>query len=380
MTDQVAVSKNDVQPARPAVVVSDKDELNTSQMENSGVPSTEEPRELSPREEIYKKHDETHRPSTTPEPDDLANGFAEEQNAEASVATPDPDTDPELETVQRQKPGPKPQVEVTVNGVTRKVDKAKVDAAGGVDAYQMMVASQEKLRMISQRQKELDDREAAFKKQQEEFEQRNLAAPAEDPNRARPEDLATPVEDRQSELRRQANEALLDGDLKEAARLNAQADQILVETASNNAIQHVEQTQKQREEEAIRQANIAAAAKRKAELEAGTANFAIEFPEIMNDRNLFNLADAETMKIVEDHPDWTPTQVMQQAGKNVTKWVQEQGLQNQPDSLQQKALEKRAMSTPTGGSGRSPRKPEPQQQTKGGYVAELQRMRGQLPS
>lgn len=385
MPDQMTENDKDkdLTPVRPPALVTEKEET-PSQAGEDVVASGEEQGELSPREMIYKNHDELHRSSE--EASGTIQGYSEEEPNEV-LAEGDAELDPPPEALaegerppepQRKKPGPKAQVEVTVNGVTRKVDKTKVDAEGGVEAYQMMVAGQEKLRAIAQRQKNLDDGEADLKRRQEEFENRNLAAPAEDPNQA-PE-LATPVEVQQSKLRLEANEALLDGDVDESARLNALADQALVDAATSNAVQHMETTQQQKDDASRAEAQQRADAQRKAAIEEGTASFAIEFPEIMADTQLLRLADDETVAIATQNPTWTPAQVMQQAGKNVTKWQQDQRQAGAPTSQQSKALEKRSMGTPQAGSQRSPRKPEPKQQTKGDYVAELQRKRGQMAS
>ena len=332
MPDQMQLNDKDkdLQPLRPPVEVSDKDELNTLPTPNGEVELETLEGELSPREAIYKNHDTLHRPST--QPNLSTKGYVEEQTEE-SVAE-DVNLEESEEGVQRQKPGPKAQVEVTVNGNTRKVDKAKVDAAGGVEAYQMMVAGQEKLRLISAREKAVRDQEAAFQKRQEEFEKRTLAAPAEEPERPRT-DLATSVEDQQSDLRNQAAEALLDGDVKESVRLNALADRALLDAATNNAVRHIETTQ--REQEAMRKAN-----ERRAGMEQGIKNFAIDFPELMADKNLMNLADNHTESIVKEHPDWSPSEVMHEAGRTVVKWMadQKKGVTREPTSIELKALEK----------------------------------------
>lgn len=367
----------DLEPVRPAVEVADKDEKKTSQEGNPVVESGLTNPELSPREMIYKKHDEQHRPVTEVETPET--GLDEEQVPKVPVAEPELNTELEAEA-QKKKPGPKPQVEVRVNGNTRKVDKAKVDEAGGVEAYQMMVAGQEKLRLISQREKAVKEKEAALEEQRKELEKSTLAAPAEEPAQTQNPDLAAPVEDQQSKLRRKAKEALLDGDVEEADRLDAQADDLLITKASTNAIQHMEQTQAQREEtQRIADAKLAAEQRRLA-IDAGTADFAIEYPELMRDPHLMRVADSHTDAIVQEHPEWNPSQVMLEAGKRVTDWVKSQGASNAPSSLEQKAQEKRSMVSPQAGSQRSPRKPEPQPQTASSYVQGLQKRRGQIPA
>lgn len=374
MPDPMPIEEKEkiVEPVRPNVVPSKEEEI-ASQTPNGVVPSEPE-HELSPRELIYKKHDDLHRPS---EPAVTPPAEPVEQVPNEPVALA-PEGEPPAEP-QRQKPGPKAQVEVTVNGSTRKVDKAKVDAAGGVEAYQMMVAGQEKLRLISQRQKELDDREAALELREK--EPRPLAAPAEEPIVPSP-DLATPVEDQVAELRLKANNALLDGEVEESAKLNASADSLLRKSATQDAIQHVEQNQLQRDEARRVQREKDAAKQRAADIETGTAHFAIEFPEIMADAQLLQLADSQTITISQENPDWTPTQVMQQAGKNVHKWLSDQGATGEPPAEppangNPKALEKRSMRSPQSGSARSPRKPAPKQSTPSDYVQSLKERRGQ---
>jgi len=372
----------DLMPVRPPVMVTDPEEI-ASQSPNGEVQLRPEERELSPREQIYKNHDELHRPTSVPDP--LEDGYVAEPVPTEPVAGDDPtlvrpEVPVELETpevVARKKPGPKPQVEVTVNGVTRKVDKEKVDAHGGVEPYQMYVAGQEKLRLLSQREKNLQAGEAELKRQREELSTRPLATPVVEEPAVTP-DLA-PVEDQKSKLRRMANDALLEGDTEESARLNAEADELLVNIASQNAIQHMEQTELEKEQARETELANAKLRKRAADIEVGTAQFAIEFPEIMADTQLLQLANAQTVQVETAHPDWSPAEVMHEAGKNVTEWrkTQGNGAPAAPTSIQQKAQEKRSMTTPRAGSERSPRKPVPIEPTKGDYVRSLQQRRGQ---
>lgn len=53
----------------------------------------------------------------------------------------------------------------------------------------------------------------------------------------------------------------------------------------------------------------------------GFKQFSKDFPDILADESLFRYADSLTDKIEAGHPEWTPTQVMAEAGKQTTEWV-----------------------------------------------------------
>ena len=56
-------------------------------------------------------------------------------------------------------------------------------------------------------------------------------------------------------------------------------------------------------------------------LVTGLAEFKKTYPGIANDPKLFALADRETTAIAEENPDWTPEQVMMEAGKKTQEWL-----------------------------------------------------------
>lgn len=56
-------------------------------------------------------------------------------------------------------------------------------------------------------------------------------------------------------------------------------------------------------------------------LVSGLSKFKTDYPDIAADPNLFALADRKTDAIAEEHPEWTPEQVMLEAGKQTQEWV-----------------------------------------------------------
>ena len=66
---------------------------------------------------------------------------------------------------------------------------------------------------------------------------------------------------------------------------------------------------------------------------AGLEKFTESYPEIMADKHLYRVADNWTDIIEEEHPDWTPTQVMLEAGARTEKWLNKQRGKTPPGDL-----------------------------------------------
>lgn len=60
------------------------------------------------------------------------------------------------------------------------------------------------------------------------------------------------------------------------------------------------------------------------DLQQGQAQFVDAFPEIVSDPELFNMADNATIRISQEHPDWSPTRVLMEAGNRVNNWLNQQ--------------------------------------------------------
>ena len=60
----------------------------------------------------------------------------------------------------------------------------------------------------------------------------------------------------------------------------------------------------------------------KKDLRVGYTKFQDEYPEIMADENLYNMTDGMTDGIATEHPEWDKSQVMLEAGKRTSEWVE----------------------------------------------------------
>jgi hypothetical protein len=56
-------------------------------------------------------------------------------------------------------------------------------------------------------------------------------------------------------------------------------------------------------------------------LQSGLSTFTKSYPDIAADSDLFNLADRKTETIASEYPEWSPEQVMLEAGKQVREWL-----------------------------------------------------------
>jgi len=59
----------------------------------------------------------------------------------------------------------------------------------------------------------------------------------------------------------------------------------------------------------------------KSEIEKGWAAFQSEFEDIVSDPNLVNIADGFTEVVQQEHPDWSPTEIMRESGNRTRDWL-----------------------------------------------------------
>ena len=337
------------------------------------------------REEIAKNFDKKYRPRLSLNKEETSE---EEEPEEEEEETPPTSEEEDLsETAETQedevppkkakKPKKVEEVEITVDGRTRMVDKAKVDAQGGVDNYQRLVASQERMRQAAEERKVLEAEKLAFQAEREKFEKSKTPPPPTDESHSKTD--LPPSDDRTRDARRdkivKALDTAIDGDTEAAADelLSATESerpkpQAPVDTKEIIKTVKAEVTYSMEQEQRVRA------------LTEARANFAIDFPELSEeaDADLFFMADRRADKIAKENPAWSYDQILHKAGEEV---LEREGIRlaaaESSTSRSDKVAEKRTMQKPRAGSGKSPKKPEPKTPTKSEYIAEIQRRRGQ---
>jgi hypothetical protein len=117
-------------------------------------------------------------------------------------------------------------------------------------------------------------------------------------------------------------------------------------------------------------------------LSNGLDEFTKAYPDIASDSDLFALADRKTNAIAEEHQDWTPGQVMLEAGKQTREWLQSLGAPvkgaapAQPSNRQQRKQNLVPMPQPRTARP-APTEGETREQTPAEAMAEIRKSRGQ---
>lgn len=128
----------------------------------------------------------------------------------------------------------------------------------------------------------------------------------------------------------------------------------------------------------VQQATLAAIAQQERQREIVTAasKFEAEFNDIASDPELWAMADKHTLEIVDSHPEYTPYQIMQEAGNRVRGWLDAK----KGNGLSDRTQRKRQAMTPVSGANRpaSLGKDEPAPKTRRDVIGDMKRARGQL--
>jgi hypothetical protein len=269
------------------------------------------------------------------------------------------------ETVKPEPPADE-EVTVKVNGKERKVAKSKVEAAGGVDAYQKNAAASELLNHASAETRRLREMETQLIARSQELERRERES-AKAVTKPEP-----PDEGARKLMAKQYHEAMLEGDMDKAGELliriqsAPQATDIDPEKIAERAVQRAraELTAEQRKTQAERfeQERVEAA-----------QQFEERYADLAEDPDLRAMADSKTLDIYNEHPDWGPKMIIEEASRQVRDFV---GRLTKRTTVEDKMTAKRSLTVIKGGSARSVSRPEPAPQTRSEYVEHLRKQRG----
>jgi len=352
------------EPVRPNMVT-DRDEEKSAkpslQNDDDQLPSEEE---LDPRERIARKYEKDNYGidhDDAPEPEPAAQG----DKVETKPVEDELDTPPEPETV-----------EIKVNGRTLTVDKAKVDAVGGVEFYQKQVAVGDGFKDLAEQRKRLDEEKAALEEEKRRLHTQQPNLPPADDSTQTSQDLPTSDDQRRekADLVKKHREALLDGDDKTADKLMME----LLGSAqgSQPATQPIDP-----EELEGRVINKAVALMteqgQQKEIRSAGDQFFGENPELLIDKRLFAAVDDETNVVAAEHPTWGTKQVMDEAYNRVQEWRGITPGSPKPSTPPtDRVSEKRSLRSPRAGTGRATTPPQKPPQTNSEYVTQLRKARG----
>jgi hypothetical protein len=324
-----------------------------------------------PRADIYKRHNEKRETQIeasqaefTPETPEL-----EAENPDSAIET---EEDPDIIEPTPQAatpPDAAKMVEIKVLGDVRSVPKDKVDAAGGVENYQIRLAAQEQMERNAHERAALEARQAALDEQERRMNAATAAIPATDSQTGQTPDRSTPTDGQNlEEQARRYQEAVYD-DAAEAPSILA--GMVRAAAASGEAFDK-DAFRTQVKEDVLREQRQAKIVKAGQILINSHPELDMRDPKF--DPRMYNNIDTETMVVEREHPEWEPEQVVQEAYERISKWKGNPS--PQPETMSDKQAAKRVMTRPRTGTQRFTPPAEPPRPTNADYVAQERKRRG----
>jgi hypothetical protein len=262
--------------------------------------------------------------------------YLEENAEELGMAPPPPEPDPRADGAQAVEPmhppaepvnplpeelqghemadyivmhNGEPHMKAKVHGVDKLIPMARVQQQA-----QKLEAAEVSLQQASQMQKELQQREEWIRQNEAALQNRMTELTTAPPDPGVPEE----------ELVGEAKEivsTLFQGDEDTAATKLAhllKRSQVPV-----NPAPAIDTTQIVNQAAAVAVSQMTERERTQDALD-GLEQFKTDYPEIMADPNLYNMADNMTDMIEAEHPDWLPSQLMLEAGKRTRNWLAQQ--------------------------------------------------------
>ena len=193
--------------------------------------------------------------------------------------------------------GKEPMFKTVVDGKVRLIPLEKARAQ-----LQKHIAVDERMKAVSAQQAQLNARAQQLAQQEAELNRRAALPP--------------PVV---------VDDASLDNEASELVRsLVSEPESVAAKKMANvlkkirSAAPQIDVTTLGRQAASIAKQEIAVEGHQRA-LVDGRSKFDEAYPEIVADSDLFELADSKTVKIAAEHPEWSPEEIMMEAGKQVSE-------------------------------------------------------------
>ena len=350
----------------PTVVVEDRDDATiinptTLQDDEAGVDSKITDPGVANRQSIYDKFNKTRGTL-----EDVISQPVEDEVEELEVSGGAEEDQPQKPEMQK----------VKIYGEERLVDKAIVEAAGGVKEYQKQVAAAEKAQ-IERDKKFIEQENNRLAQEKRELERLRQAPPVKAEPVSKTSDLPSDdhaaKRDKIKEAVQAAGESLLDGDIGEFSEKLAEYLAGKPDLGKGSAPVDVDAIVREVEQRTVRNMMVK---QQQSQIDEAVNVFNVEFPELAADPELFAKADRRTVILQQEHPDKSPVDIVRMAGEEVRK-VYAPKVPTTTTTPRDRLAEKRTMSQPRSGSVRATPPPAPKQPSRSDYVAQLKAQRGQ---
>ena len=209
-----------------------------------------------------------------------------------------------------------PYVPQVVNGEKRllTLDAAKRQLQIGTAAEVRMQAASAREQRIDERERRLNAGEAALSARMATVQRpQTPATPAQPAEGLSDEDL----ESQATEI----FETAFSGTEEDAAKKLAKTLRSIRDSAARSApTQQVDTGQIARQAASMAVGTLTAQSRKK-DMSEGFVKFRTDYPDIVGDPRLFKMADDMTDEVEREHPDWSISQIMDEAGKRTRAWV-----------------------------------------------------------
>lgn len=215
-------------------------------------------------------------------------------------------------------------IDLKVDGEVVPMTKKEVDSMGGIAEAQKSLSAEKRLKQASIERKRLEQaageqrqREQALRQREQELEQRlrALEEKAQGPEENDDEFVNKFVQSVYSGDEDEAKESLRSILKKIKSPQSKQTQQIDEGAILNKALYEVEKRNGQRE-------------------------FTEKYPHLKQDKFLFEKTNHETVQLMEDHPEWSPRDIIIEAAKRVDSWYKEKIGDKGTDTLKERTKSK----------------------------------------
>ena len=278
---------------------------------------------------------------------DFIEGVAEKLSAGRGSEEPAEEVIEEVEEEVEEAPA-EPMITIKVDGEEQQVTQAYV-IEQGIRAAQKESAADRRLRIASEKEKEIRAREQQLMQYAQQVQQQ----------------ASTTAAPEAKERAKKLIEGIFEGD-EDAA----------IEAAANflGTPQAIPDTPR------INPDDIAAQVLRSVDLKQAIGAFDEQYADITSDPILRGLANEFSGQLLDTHPEYTPSQNLTEAGKLTHDWMQQRGMRmaEEGESLRVAAKQRAVGNKPRTAHGRSIKPREAPPPTRSDIVAQMRKARGQL--
>lgn len=259
-------------------------------------------------------------------------------------------------------------VKVKINGKERLVLQETIDKHGGIRAYQSIVSANERFEQTAAAQKQLEQDRQQIERERAEL--RNAQQQVQEVLKQREIEKAQQTVGNANiskfdkvAFAKRMQEAVIADDLEELGNILEEVS--LAGRQNSTPTPDVNQLV----------SAVTQQVERKTEQREAQRKFQETYSDILEDDELFTIADQRTLKLKAEHPDWGLEQILMEAGKQTKEWLAAKTGQQATVNRQDR---KRSVSVMSGANARNAPPPEPQLPSRSEWIQQQKKARGQV--